>query len=178
MELLQGEGFTNLFRACQRSAFHLEMQDEYHTPDEAEPFRRFLSGEPDDYAWHRPWLDLVREVTGAGVKMTRARIASVPHGDYIRWGMAVAPQNIAAGEDVRWLPRHLTDGIKFPNDDYWLFDDERLILTVFAENGQFLGGAEATDPSLIEQCRTVRDQVWERAIPHTRYVSSPGMGRD
>lgn len=178
MELLRGEAFTGLFRACQRSAFHLELRDGYDTPDEAEPFRRFLTGEPDDFAWHRPWLDLVREVTSAGVAMTRVRVASEPHSDYIRWGFAVAPQNIAAGEEIRWLPRHLTEGIRFPEDDFWLFDDERLIWTVFAEDGEFLGGREVADPRVVERCREVRDEVWARAIPHDRYVSSIGAGRD
>ena len=172
MELLQGEVFTNLFRTCQRSAFHLELQDEYNTPDEAEPFRRFVTGEPDDFAWHRPWLDLVGEVTAAGVTMTRVRLATIPHTDYIRWGLSVAPRNIAAGEDIRWLPRHLAGGIDLPEDDYWLFDDQRLIPTVFAADGRFLGGTEVTDRTMIDRCRTVRDQVWERAIPHDRYVLS------
>ncbi|MBT8223982.1 MAG: hypothetical protein HKP61_08425 [Dactylosporangium sp.] len=176
MELLQGEAFTNLFRTCQRSAFHLEMQDEYHTPEEAEPFRRFLAGEDDDYAWHQPWLDLVSEVTTSGVIMTRARIVTVPHTDYVRWSLAVAPKNIAAGEDLRWLPRHLAEGIGFPENDYWLLNDDRLVLTVFAEDGRFLGGTEMTDHALIEQCRTVRNQVWARAIPHDEYVSSSTMG--
>jgi hypothetical protein len=31
VELLQGEAFDGLFRAFDRSAFHLEVQDSYHT---------------------------------------------------------------------------------------------------------------------------------------------------
>lgn len=178
MELLQGEAFTDLFRTCQRSAFHLEMQDEYHTPEEAEPFRRFLTSETDGYAWHQSWLDLVRQVTASGVAMTRVRIATVPHTDYIRWGISVAQMNIAAGEEIRWLPRHLAEGIDFPQEDFWLFDDERLIWTVFAEDGRFLGGTPVTDPALVAQCRAVREQVWARAIPHDAYVSLSPVGQN
>ncbi len=172
MDLLAGEAFNDLFRACRRTAFHLEMQDEYHTPEETEPFRRFLAGQDDDLAWHRPWLELIRDVTDAGVRMTRVRVVTVPHTDYVRWGLAIARTNVAAGEDLRWLPRHLAAGIAFPPHDFWLFDDEQLIWTVFAEDGRFLGGTQATDPSLVAQCRAVREQVWTRAIPHEAYLSA------
>ncbi|MQA25272.1 MAG: hypothetical protein GEU94_07340, partial [Micromonosporaceae bacterium] len=110
MELLQGDAFDNLFRGCERTAFHLEVQDSYHTPEEAGPFWLFLEGKPDDFAWHQSWLRLVREATQAGKRITRARVVTVPHVDYTRWGLTVAPLNIDVGEAIRWLPRHLTTG--------------------------------------------------------------------
>ena len=61
--MLQGPAFEDLFRTFAKSAFHLEVDDAYDTPEESEPFRRFLAGEPDDLAWHPPWLDLVRATT-------------------------------------------------------------------------------------------------------------------
>src|SRR5690242_448404 len=99
MELLQGRTFDDLFRDCARSAFHLEVHDTYQTPEESGPFRLFLAGQPDDFTWHQPWLTLVREATGAGKSITRVRVVTVPHADYTRWGLSVAPRNIRAGED-------------------------------------------------------------------------------
>lgn len=172
MDLLAGDSFDDLFRAFKQTAFHLELKDSYHVPEEAAPLNLFLKGKPDDFSWHQPWLRLVREVTQAGKHMIRARIVTIPHSDYARWGLAVAALNIEAGEDIRWLPRHLTEGIEFPADDYWLFDDHRLVFTIFHEDGRFLGGLETRDPDAIEQCRRVRDQVWARAIPHAEYIAS------
>lgn len=167
-----GEPFDSLFRGFERTAFHLEVEDAYHTPEESGPFKLFLDGQPDDFAWHRHWLDLIEEVTRAGKSVTRVRVVTVPHGDYTRWGLAVAPLNIAAGEDIRWLPRHLTGDVKLPPDDFWLFDDNRVVFTVFEEDGRFAGGAETVDRDIADRCRKVRDQVWALAIPHTAYVSS------
>lgn len=48
MELLRDKAFEALFRGFAREAFHLEVQDAYHTPDEAGPFQLFLDGKPDD----------------------------------------------------------------------------------------------------------------------------------
>lgn len=63
MRLLQGPAFEDLFRTFERSAFHLEVEDTYQTPEESGPFKAFLAGELDDYRWHRPWLDLVQDCT-------------------------------------------------------------------------------------------------------------------
>ena len=172
MELLQGDAFDDLFRSFEHSAFHLELRDSYHTPEEAGPFGRFLRGEPDDFAWHQPWLNLVREATKAGKQITRARVVSVPHGDYTSWGLTVAPLNIEAGEDIRWLPRHLANGLDLTTDDFWLFDDTRVVFTIFEPSGVFGGGAQTLDPAIVGHCRRARDQVWARAIPHTTYVST------
>jgi hypothetical protein len=152
-------------------AFHLEQRDAYNVTGEDEPFRRWLHGEPDDYAWHADWLSFVRQATAAGVLVQRVRLASVPHTDYVRWGLDVSPLNIAAGEDIRYLPRHLAAGITLPEEDYWLLDDDTLILSVFSADGRTGGFAWPPGPGLLGQCREVRDQVLERAVPYARYVA-------
>ena len=65
----------------------------------------------------------------------RLTFPSVPHSDYIGWGLDVSPLNIGAGEDIRYLPRHLTEDLKLPDKDYWLLDDDTLILSVFSPDG-------------------------------------------
>jgi hypothetical protein len=172
VRLLQGPAFDDIFQTFKGSAFHLEVEDSYHTPDEWAPFQRFLTGEPDDFAWHRPWLTLVREATRAGRRVERVRVVSVPHVDYTRWGLTVAALNIEAGEDIRWLPRPLTADIDLTADDFWLIDDSRVVFTVFTPDGTFAGGAETLDPSIVDRCVRVRDQVWAAAIAHADYVNS------
>lgn len=172
MELLQDEAFDALFHSFARTAFHLEVQDSYHTPDEAGPFELFLTGQNDDFAWHRPWLNLVQNVTASGKSITRARVVTVPHGDYTRWGLTVAPHNIEAGEDIRWLPRHVINADALTADDYWLFDDDLVVFTVFEPGGRFAGGAATNDSKIVAHCREVRDRVWAAAIPHSEYVAS------
>jgi Family of unknown function (DUF6879) len=169
MNLVTYDEFKALMRASGR-AWHLELRDTYTVESEDGPFQRFLAGLPDDYQWLSEWLALVREVTASGVTVQRARIVSVPHVDYTRWGLVVAPQNIAAGEDIRYLPRHLADGIAFPPEDFWLFDEDTLVLSVFSADGRTGGFAREAGPELTRQCRTVRDEVWSRAIPFAEYV--------
>jgi hypothetical protein len=170
VQSLSYEGFKTLVLASKR-AFHLEQRDAYNVAAEDEPFSRWIRGEPDDYAWHQDWLGFLRRATAAGAAVQRVRLASVPHTDYIRWGLDVSPLNIEAGENIRYLPRHLADGIKLPEEDFWLLDDDTLILSVFSADGRAGGFAHEPDPELLGQCLAVRDQVWDLAIPYARYAA-------
>lgn len=170
MKLLQDEVFFAQFHTVLGRAFHLEVHDSYSTPDEAGPFAAFLADEPDDLAWHRPWLDLVTTLTASGRSIDRVRVVSVPHLDYTRWGMSVAPHNIAAGEDIRWLPRHDPAAAELPADDFWMLDDDRVMFTVFEPGGRFAGGALSRDEHLLAYCRSTRDRLWRASVPHEHYA--------
>ncbi|WP_328477426.1 hypothetical protein OHA21_24475 [Actinoplanes sp. NBC_00393] len=167
--LLNGE-YKEMFHTFERSAFHLEVAEQYDLPEESEPLRRFLAGEPDDFAWTRPWLDLIREATAEGRRVQRLRVVSVPHGDYTRWLLAISSLNIEAGEDIRWLGRDRVNGLPVAADDFWLFDDERVVFNLFAVDGSFAGGAETRDRAIIAHCRRVRDELWRVAVPHADYA--------
>ena len=170
MEPLSYEDFKALACTCKR-AFHLEQRDTYNVAAEDEPFGRWLRSEPDEYAWHQDWLNFLRQATAAGVQVQRVRLASIPHSDYIGWGLDVSPLNIEAGEDIRYLPRHLIEDIELPDKDFWLLDDDTLILSVFSADGRTGGFARESAPELLRHCAGVRDQLWERAIPYAQYVA-------
>lgn len=161
-----------LFEADWRLAVHLELEDIYTTPEEDEPFRRFMAGETDDYTWFSGWADLVRTATSAGKTMRRVRVISEPHTDYTRFALAVARLNVAAGEDVRYLPRHAIAPRLLSGDDWWTFDDDLVAFSVFAPTGAGAGFATTTDPVITAHIRTVRDRVWPLAIPYADYAAA------
>jgi hypothetical protein len=171
MQLLHDEAFLSLFRSFERTAYHLEVLDTYSTPEEDEPFRKFLAGEPDDYEWFKDWEELVREETASGKVMHRARVVTEPHVDYTRWGLVVAHRNIEAGEDIRYLPRHQINPSELTTDDWWLFDGSLVAFTLFTPDGAASGAAVTTDPVMVEHCRTVWNRVWDKAVPHAEYLT-------
>ncbi|MFG1793441.1 DUF6879 family protein [Nocardia sp. NPDC049149] len=172
MLALTGEQLDELFRSPWQRAFHLELQDTYTTSDEFEPLRQFLADEPEDTVWQQQWLDLIREITGSGKIVQRLRVVTEPHTDYTRWALSVSPRNIAAGEEIRWLPRHTIDASLLTADDYWLFDDHLAAFSVFTPDGEGAGFSVSTDPVIADYFRAVRDRVWSLAIPHDEYVSA------
>lgn len=161
--------FEELFGSSQRSAVHLEMRDGYMRSDPA--FIDWAAGKLFDPAerW-RDWLDTVKEATGRGVSVRRARIVSEPVSDYIRFEHSVTDGlNIGAGEQVGWLPRRRATSLALPGNDYWVFDDKVALLNHFDGEGESLQHEYTEDPNLVSFLSTAFESVWEEIVPHTQY---------
>ena len=168
-----GAAFDSLFR---RSAFRLEMLDRYVAANEAEPFRRFLAGEPQDPAWRQPWKQLVRAMLRDGKRMSRVHVVREPLSDYLEFELTRAyPANVAAGEDVRIFLRRLYPALIFPAHDFWLFDDREAAVMIYDEDGNFLGADVTSDPGIIARYRQVRDSSMNLSFPLGDYLTSLGM---
>jgi Family of unknown function (DUF6879) len=163
-----------LFATVRHSACHLEMRDLYGVGEETDAFAAFLAGRPFDDAqyatvWGR-WRDLVRRETARGVRFRRARIVSEPVTAYTRFLYSVTQPTIEAGEKVRWLPRRLASQIALPGNDFWLFDDEKVLFNLFTGDGDWAGQEITEDPRVVELCRSAFDTVWAAATPHEDYA--------
>jgi hypothetical protein len=173
MEWLTSEQRANLFDVFIRDAFHLEMRDEYNVEDEAEPLRKWQDGtwqDPEAADWWEPWLAKMRKATGEGKSVRRLRIVTEPITDYTRFLWEGTRYNTSAGEDVRWLPRHLVPReTKFPDEDFWLFDDSWMVFNHFNEAERSMRMERVIDPAIVDACVRLRDQLWPAAIPHNQY---------
>jgi hypothetical protein len=150
-------------------AFHLETRDVYGVPSEDEPFQKFLRNEPFDYReWYADWSGFVQCSAARGVAFKRVRVLTVPHSDYQRWSLEMAAFNIEAGEDIRYLPRHLAGVV--PKDDHWLIDDRVVVFNLSDREGRAVGGSATTDdPGIVSRCRDFRDRLWSLATPYAEY---------
>lgn len=173
MGLLTASQRDALFDTFERDAFHLELRDNYHVDSEDESYLRWKRGEPPDPGeFQRPWLQRVRQVAMSGKTVRRVRVITEPISEYIRFEYDGTPQNISAGEDIRWLPRnHVPKDIVFPLEglDWWLFDGYLVAAGHFDDHGRPIGSEISTEPALIRQCVSVRDRLWSIAIPHSEY---------
>lgn len=165
--------FSTLLRSVRRSAVHLELRDLYGVENEIDGFAAWKEGHRLDRAdrssWWRPWLDLVQEVTAKGVAVRRARIVSEPMSDYSRFLHSFTFTNVAAGEEVRWLPRRQASDLALPGNDYWLFDDRLVQFNIFDGYGRWVHTDQTEDPGVAAMCTTAFGQVWDRAVPHDEY---------
>jgi hypothetical protein len=160
--------FSDLIAATTRSAVHLELRDTYDP--ETPQYREWLAGTPRPVPASQEWFRFVREHTARGVRFRRARIVSEPTSDYIRFEYeATAGLNVAAGEEVRWLPRRQARGLSVPVNDYWVFDDRLVRLGYFAGDGTYLDDELTDDPEVVRTCAEAFERVWELAIPHADY---------
>lgn len=168
--------FKGLLEAARASAVHLEMRDQYAVGDERADFEQWrATGRRDvdpasDY-W-APWVDLISRTRAGGVTVRRARIVSEPATEYIRYEHAGTHVNVAAGEQVRWLPRHQAATLLVPGADLWIFDNETVLFNHFTGDGNWADPDMelVTDPTVVRQCTTAFERIWERAAPHDQYT--------
>jgi hypothetical protein len=164
-----------LVRTFRRSARRLETRRNYVVENEQEPLRRFLAGEPDDYTWFRPWLDQIRQRTSRGSAFSRVRVVPETLTDYLRFELDICRHNVAAGEDVRYLPTARARRLNLPDYDYYLFDDETLALMCFTGDDVPDGAHVVTDPAIVTSHRGWLDQAAEAAFTYEEYVRMETM---
>ncbi|MCX4973159.1 DUF6879 family protein [Streptomyces sp. NBC_00620] len=168
--------FPELLGTAASTAIHMEMRDSYAVDYEKGPFvdwRAGLRHDPADRAsWWRPWLDLIQETVGRGVVVRRARIVSEPVSEYTRFLYDGTFTNVAAGEQVRWLPRRQASDIALPGNDFWLFDGRLIRWNHFTGEGASAGGEISEDPAAAKLCADAFEAVWDRGVPHDHYKIS------
>lgn len=147
------------------------MRDRYNSPREVESFRKFMSGEADDLAWHQNWLAMIREATAHGRRFSRVRVVSLPLSDYSRFGLWISRFAHEAGDDIRYLTRDQADERDLPRHDYWLFDSRKLVKMHFGDDDRFLGGEVITDPATIVQHNYWRDVARHYAVRRNEFVN-------
>ncbi len=110
----------DLLRSCERSAVHLELRDGYMRDEPI--FQAWLAGErpnpADRDSWWDDWWQLTADTAARGVDLRRARIVSEPISDYVRCEYDWTFANVAAGEQVRWLPRRQASDLALPGNDF------------------------------------------------------------
>lgn len=158
-----------LVRTFRRSAFRLETRDTYALDYEADDYGRFLAGKPvppPQVTWWRPWLDQIAEQVRQGKQISRVRILAEPPTNYQRWELWAAPWHAQAGERIAYMPRSTARRIGLPAvRDWWLLDDETLIMMQFDAEGRLAGRTLHTGAAMIERHRKWRDLAVRNAIP-------------
>lgn len=156
----------------QRFAFRLECLPEYQVPQEAEWLAAFKrdGSLPDLSPENDSWLKLVRTHVQHGCSMQRLRIVSHPLTDYERFELALFSASVKAGEDIRiagFSPMSPIAGVERRSDmpDFWLFDDEVVMVLRYDGEGRFLGTEQARD---VLPYRRMRDL----ALPHCMEMSA------
>lgn len=154
-------------------ARRFEIRDRYNSDVGREAFQRYLVGEPDDYAWHRSWLDKLRRDHAAGRRWERIRIVSTPLSDYTRYGLAVGRLNVAAGEDIGYLTRNRATELRLAPYDAWLLDNDQVVRLHFnAADDTFRGAQLVTDREVVDRHLQWWPLAWRHAQPLDEFAAT------
>jgi Family of unknown function (DUF6879) len=123
-------------------------------------------------AYMAGWMAMVRGARAAGKRFERVRIVPAVLTEYLRLELRGNRYNAAAGEDIRYLDRDQAEGLDLPDQDFWLFDGQRLALQCFTPAGRPLGALVVTEPSVVAQHALWLDRAWARAVPYADYLAA------
>lgn len=163
--LIPFEEITHLFTEFEHTAFRLETRRGYASDRQGARFQAFMRGilpqpEPD-----HPWNVNVRAKADQGARFSRVRIVDDPPTDGQRFLMATAAGNVAAGEDIRVLPRSEAVRLNLPDFDLWLFDSHVLVRMHIDDTDTTVGVELVDDPAEVLAACRARDTAWAAAVP-------------
>lgn len=172
---LTDEQFGELFHTFEHTAFRLEVRDRYNVDYERAPLARFLADKSLDLS-PGDWSRRVRADVAAGKWMGRVRVVSEPHTDYTRYLLNVTRRNVAAGEDIRYLPRNEARRLGVPEgEDFWLFDSRQYLVLHCDDDDEPFRYELVDDPvEVLRRCQ-IRDLAWHHAIRWEDYAVRHGV---
>ncbi|MFC9430799.1 DUF6879 family protein [Streptomyces sp. NPDC056987] len=163
--LIPFEEITHLFADFEHTAWRLETRRGYATDRAGARYQAFMRGvEPAPEPDH-PWNVNVRARAEQGGRFSRVRIFDEPPTAGQRFLMATAAGNVAAGEDIRVLPRAEAERLGLPGFDLWLFDS-RVLVRMHIDDTDSTVGVELIEngPEVLDACRA-RDRAMPVALP-------------
>ncbi|MER5629495.1 DUF6879 family protein [Streptomyces nitrosporeus] len=163
--LIPFEETTHLFTDFQHTAFRLETRRGYATDRAGARFQAFMRGIDPQPEPEHPWNVNVREKAAEGARFSRIRIIDEPPTDGQRFLMATAAGNVAAGEDIRVLPRAAAERLALPDYDLWLFDSRTLVRMHIDDTDLTVGVELINDPEQVFAVCRARDAAWSLAAP-------------
>ncbi|MBY8858628.1 hypothetical protein K7711_19270 [Nocardia sp. CA2R105] len=167
---LDGDAWRQFFDSFTRDAFRLETLPAYNVGSEKDEYDNFLTTAQLDIPDDDPWLARVRKFRETGRNIARVHVITRPLTDYLRYEFAVYRHTVTAGEDVRILDLTGQSNPGLPAQDFWLFDDAKVVRMYYAADGTQLGREflEGIDPAPYVRWK---ETALRHAEPFTNYCS-------
>jgi hypothetical protein len=155
-----------------RRLFRLETHDHLDVSSDGDDFQRYLAGQPGpDMSRRDAWLNVIRNEVAEGKHTYRVHVVRSPLTDYLRfdfeWGYVYNEQ---AGEHIgildlaeRESPRELIF------KDFWLIDDEHLVLMHYDNDGRFVGAEPVDEPQQLHRYKDCAAVTWAASQPFGEY---------
>lgn len=163
--------FARLFDTIVHSSWRWECQGHYEV--DADTLDRWRAGLPyEETEAGRQWYAYIRGLRDRGIPFQRVRMLTEPLTEYLRWMLTTTHRNVQAGEDIRWISQSKARDLGMPDYDFYLLDDNRVVIMHFDERKLLTGEELVDDQAAVDHHRGLRDLVWEHAVRHEDYVAA------
>ncbi|MFG2114835.1 DUF6879 family protein [Streptomyces sp. NPDC048718] len=176
-EMVPFSEISSFFAEFEHTAWRLETRRGYATDRTSPKWGRWKAGADIAAGPFADWHENVREQVAAGKRFERVRLVDEPLTEGQAFLLASGLGNVAAGEDIRNLPRAEAEGLGLPHVDFWLFDSRVLARFVFDEDDTTLGVVLSEDPVELATACQARDAAWHHAVPTAEYARRVSSAR-
>lgn len=123
------------------------------------------------------WVGELRAWRAQGKRMARVRVVTEPLSDDARYLLDVARVNVAAGDEIRYLPRQRAQELELglPDEDYWIFDAKVAAIIHFDEDDRPVGHELIEDPAQIVQRLHWFDAAWHYSVSREEFAAKHGI---
>ena len=167
-------GILDFFRhGFEHTAWRLETRRSYAADEGTEEYRQFLEGVAPPKDTDGPWFVNARQQTEQGKRIGRVRLVDEPATDGQRYLLATTPDNLAAGEDIRYMLRSDAARLGLPDFDFWLFDSR--ILARFNWDDASRRMELTTAPEDVVRACQARDAAWHYATTYKEFAGNFAM---
>lgn len=173
--LLPPSALREVFDRPHRRIFRLETLQSYAAPDETAMIEAFRAGRsrPADPGKDE-WTAVVRAGRRAGTRFQRVHVCREPLSDYLQYELTWSYEpSVAAGEDVRIvaLPAAAPWPAELPEFDFWLFDDDELMVMHYDRDGSWRRVERRCTPTDLCRARAWRAAALRQAQPWQAFVA-------
>jgi hypothetical protein len=159
------------------SIFRLEGRPEYKVPGEPELIAKWKQGELDlsgNKEWQK-WLGSLKKAKAKKVPVKRVRVVPKPMPDYIKYEIAAWQEYSAKnGEEFFFINtsdyNEIISGCGFNLKDFWLFDDEKLLILNYSPAGLFTNDILIADGGMVNRYRELKAKLLQKAVPMETFV--------
>lgn len=169
LDVVPAHHILDFFRdGFEHTAWRLETRLAYAADEGTEEYRQFLAGVTPPPDEEGPWFVNAREQVAAGKRIERVRLIDEPPSDGQRYLLATTPDNLGAGEDIRFMMRQDAVRLGLPDFDFWLFDSR--VLARFNWEDAARRMELNTDPTDVVRACQARDAAWHHASRYEEFT--------
>ena len=172
--------FDSWWIASKSEIFRLQLLNEYHVEEEEKVFNEYKEGKQVNLQNDIntiEWLKKLKNKKVEGVRNINLMVIDLPLSDYLKFSVnTYLLDQKRYGRESFFIEREKVAEIVRGVQDYWLFDNEKLLLMNYDNGGHFLSASEPmADMAIVSRYIRLKEAMLTKAMPMEKFLPINGI---